>query len=395
MVDRAIIITEADRGLLLASDAEGNRAPVVARSRGGFNLPIKSLSPSETAIKHALRERRCFIQKDIELAAESVKQAASIVNQQLRSVIALPLYAHAESDSFDTTNIFSSSSLLGLLYLDSRKPAAFSGLGTQVLDALAIEAASVMDNARMMERERRQIEQNLTVAREIQQRLLPKGFKQYDFLDVSGINESCYSVGGDYFDVVELEAGRAAFVIADVSGKGLSAALLTAMLQGGFSGITLTPEPTRRVNHFNQYVWTRSEPHNYATVLLGVMDETGSAESINAHSALLLRGTEVAAPFQSDFFPVGLFPEAEFTSQSAQLKPGDTIVMFTDGINEATDVHDEEFGMDRLSEVVRSNAGESAEVLQNAFLAVVTRFCRGAQQGDDMTLLIVRYLGQS
>jgi sigma-B regulation protein RsbU (phosphoserine phosphatase) len=182
-----------------------------------------------------------------------------------------------------------------------------------------------------------------------------------------------------------------------VSGKGLSAALLTAMLQGGFSGITLTPEPTRLVNHFNQYVWTRSEPHNYATVLLGVVDETGSAEFINAghHSALLLRGTDVTAPFQSDCFPVGLFPEAEFTSQSAQLEPGDTLVMFTDGINEATDVHEEEFGMDRLSEVVRSNAGESAEVLQNAILAAVTRFCRGAQQGDDMTLLIVRYLGKS
>ncbi len=211
MVDRAILITEADRGLLLASDGEGKREPVVARSRGGFNLPVKSLAPSETAIKHALRERRGFIQKDIELADESVKQAASIVNQQLRSVIAIPLYAHAESDASDTTNISSGSSLLGLLYLDSRKPAAFSGLGSQILDALAIEAASVMDNARLMERERerRQIEQDLTVAREIQQRLLPKGFKQIDFLDVSGLNESCYSVGGDYFDVVELAPEQA------------------------------------------------------------------------------------------------------------------------------------------------------------------------------------------
>ena len=398
MVDRAIMITEADRGLLLASDADGQREPVVARNRGGFNLPVKSVSPSETAINRALRERRGFIQKDIELADESVKNAASIVNQNLRSVIAIPLYAHAANAAADTTNISSGSSLLGLLYLDSRKPAAFSGLGTQVLDALAIEAASVMDNARMMERERErlQIEQDLTVAREIQQRLLPKGFKQYGFLDVSGLNQSCYSVGGDYFDVVELGAGRAAFVVADVSGKGLSAALLTAMLQGGFSGLTLTPDPTRLVNHFNQYVWTRSEPHHYATVFLCVMDDNGRAEFINAghHSALLLRRTEVTAPFESECFPVSLFPEVEFRSRSAHLEPGDTLVMFTDGINEATDVHDEEFGMERLSEVVRSNAGQSAEVLQASILEAVTSFCRGAQQGDDMTLLIVRYLGK-
>ncbi len=399
MVDRAILITEADRGLLLASDAEGKREPVVARNRGGFNLPVKSVSPSGTAIKRALRERRGFIQKDIEQAEESVKHAASIVNQQLRSVIAIPLYAHVDTDASDTTNISLGSSLLGLLYLDRRKPAAFSSLGTQILDALAIEAASVMDNARMMERERerRQIEQDLTVAREIQQRLLPKSFKQYGFLDVSGLNESCYSVGGDYFDVVELEAGRAAFVIADVSGKGLSAALLTAMLQGGFSGISLTPDPTRLINHFNRYVWTRSEPQHYATVLLGVMDEDGRAEFINAghHSALLLRGTELTSPFESECFPVGLFPEADFSSRSAQLEPGDTLVMFTDGISEAIDVHDEEFGMDRLSEVVRSSAGQSAEVLRNSIFEAVTAFCQGAHQADDMTLLIVRYLGKS
>ena len=242
-----------------------------------------------------------------------------------------------------------------------------------------------MDNARMMERERErlQIEQDLTVAREIQQRLLPKGFKQYGFLDVSGLNQSCYSVGGDYFDVVELGAGRAAFVVADVSGKGLSAALLTAMLQGGFSGLTLTPDPTRLVNHFNQYVWTRSEPHHYATVFLCVMDDNGRAEFINAghHSALLLRRTEVTAPFESECFPVGLFPEAEFRSRSAHLEPGDTLVMFTDGINEATDVHDEEFGMERLSEVVRSNAGQSAEVLQASILEAVTSFCRARPAG--------------
>ncbi len=100
------------------------------------------------------------------------------------------------------------------------------------------------------------------------------------------------------------------------------------------------------------------------------------------------------APFESECFPVGLFPQAEFTSQSAQLEPGDTLVMFTDGINEATDVNDEEFGMERLSEVVRSNASQSAEVIQNSILEAVTGFCRGAQQGDDMTLLIVRYMGK-
>ncbi len=396
MVDRAITITGADRGSLLALDEEEELGPLIARSHGGFNLPVTSISASKTAIDHALSERHGFIQQDIEFADDSVKHAESIVNQQLRAVIAIPLYAHTHIDSSETTNVSSGGSLLGILYLDSRKPAAFSGLETQILDALAIEAASVMDNARMMERERerQQIEQDLAVARGIQQRLLPKGFKQYGFLDVSGLNEPCYSVGGDYFDVVELRPGRAAFVIADVSGKGTAAALLTAMLQGGFSGITLMPDLTRLVNNINQYVWTRSEPQHYATVFLGVMDEEGQGEFINAghHSALLLRGTEITAPFQSECFPIGLFSEAEFSSRSAKLEPGDALVMFTDGINEATDVHGEEFGMDRLTEVVRSNAGGSAETLQTSILDAVRGFSHGAEQADDMTLLVVRYI---
>ena len=88
--------------------------------------------------------------------------------------------------------------------------------------------------------------------------------------------------------------------------------------------------------------------------------------------------------FRRSVFPIGLFPEAEFPSRSMRFEPGDSLVMFTDGINEATDIHGEEFGMDRLSEVVRSNAGGSAETLQRSILEAVTEFCHGAEQADDM-----------
>ena len=261
MVDRAIAVTEADRGLLFEADSEGNLEPFVARRRGGFTLPPATVVPSQTAIEHALDQRRSFIEVDLNLADESVREAASIVNQQLRSIIAVPLYSLARMDSIDSTSISSGDSLLGLLYMDSRRPAAFSGLGMQVLDALAIEASSVIDNAHMVkiELERRQMEQELGTAREIQRHLLPSELKNFTFLEAAGINESCYMVGGDYFDLVELEQGRTAFVIADVAGKGLAAALLTAMLQGGFSGIALAQDPIQLISNFNEYVWARSD----------------------------------------------------------------------------------------------------------------------------------------
>ena len=174
MVDRALAVTEADRGLLFSADSESGLKPLVARRRGGFNLPPRTVVPSQTAIEHALDHRRSFIEVDVNLADDSVRQAASIVNQQLRSVIAVPLYSLARVHSMESTGVTTGQSLLGLLYMDSRRPAAFSGLGMQVLDALAIEASSVLDHARMVtiEKERRQMEQDLSIAREIQRNLV-------------------------------------------------------------------------------------------------------------------------------------------------------------------------------------------------------------------------------
>jgi len=397
MVDRAITVTEADRGVLLQAGDDGELTPLVARRRGGFNLPQKSVVPSQTAIDHALSDHRGFIERDVNLADDSVRQAQSIVNQQLRSVIAIPLYSLARVHSMESTSVSPGGSLLGLIYLESRRPAAFSGLGRQILDALAIEAASVIDNARMvvLERERRQMEQDLDIARDIQQRLLPKELNQFSYLEVSGINESCYSVGGDYYDLVDLGDSRAAFVIADIAGKGLSAALLTAMLQGGFAGMSLAPDLTRLVTHFNRYIWSRSEANRYATVFMGTVDDQGRFEVINAghHSALLLRAGKVDSPFLPDCFPIGMFPDAEFVTSSTRLQVGDTLVMFTDGINEAVDTSGEEFGMERLCDVVLAHGNGPLTELQNMILSAVQKFAEGAEQADDMTLLLMRYTG--
>ena len=394
MVDQAITITAADRGALLEADPQGGLAPLVARKAGGMNVALGSWAPSRTAIDQALRDGRAFVEQDMSLAGDSLKTAASIVDQQLQSVMAIPLYSRIRTAEPASAAV---GALLGLLYLDSRHPAAFRGLGRQVLDALAIEAASVIDNARMVERERqrRQMEQDLSIARGIQQRLVPREFRRYGFIEITGVNQSCHSVGGDYFDLVELEPGRVAFVIADVAGKGLAAALLTAMLQGGFAGITLTPDPTRLVSHLNRYVWGRSEPNRFATAFIGVLDRTGRLTYINAGHlpGLLIRGSDLIAKLGSRSFPIGMFHDAVFAPDESVLLPGDTLVMFTDGINEATNTQGEEFGMDRLAGIVREAGPAPVEDIRNAVMSAVSRFTLGEEPADDMTLLIVRYAG--
>ena len=151
------------------------------------------------------------------------------------------------------------------------------------------------------------------------------------------------------------------------------------------------------ITHFNRYIWQRSEPNRYATVFIGLLDERGRFDFINAghHSALLVRNGDVDEPFQAESFPVGLFPDAEFETRTSQLERGDTLVMFTDGINEAVNEAREEFGAERLREVVHANAKASVKEIQVSILKAVSDFVRGADQADDMTLLILRYTGSS
>lgn len=395
MVDQAIAITAAERGALLEADDTGRLKMLLARGAGGTIVDIGSWIPSQTAIDHALAEAKAFIELDLDQAGEAVRTANSIVNQRLRSVIAIPLYSRIRAAEGESR---SSGPLLGVLYLDSRQPAAFRGLGRRVLDALALEAAGVIDNARMMarERERRQMEQDLAIARNIQQRLLPKDFRRYGAFEIRGTNLPCHSVGGDYFDVVEPEPGRIAFVVADVTGKGLPAALLTAMVQGGFAGITLAPDLSRLVTHVNRYVWGRSEANRFATAFVGLLSDDGTLDYINAGHlpGLLMNGSGSARRLESGTVPIGVFPDTRFTTERIRLAPGDLLAVFTDGLTEAADSAHEEFGMNRLIAVLAKHRELPVTELPEAVLAEVAAFTGGAVPDDDITLLVVRYTGQ-
>ena len=236
MLDHAISVSHADRGLLLEPDASGALHVHQARSNKGENLAPETLNPSQTAINQAISKQSSVITEDLNLAGLDLKGAASIVVQGLRAVVAIPLYASSRSTA-DTGAENERGQLLGLIYLDSRRRAAFSALDRQILDALAVQAASIMDNARLVERERerQRLEQELSIARTIQQALLPHGLTDFPHLAVTGVHYPCHEVGGDYFDVVQVSEDRTAILIADVSGKGLGAALLTTMLQGALS----------------------------------------------------------------------------------------------------------------------------------------------------------------
>jgi sigma-B regulation protein RsbU (phosphoserine phosphatase) len=212
---------------------------------------------------------------------------------------------------------------------------------------------------------------------------------------VTGVQLPCHAVGGDYFDVFPIDDDHTAILIADVSGKGLGAALLATMIHGALSGMAIGADPARLFNHLNRFLCEHAEVGRYATMFFGVIHSDGTLEFIKAGhpSPLILRGGEVSDLYYGGSFPVGLLPDATFTSSTVKLQLGDTLVLFSDGITEAEDPEENLFGVPRLREVLMGQQSAPLDHLQKLVLESVERFTAGASQSDDMTLLVVHYRG--
>jgi sigma-B regulation protein RsbU (phosphoserine phosphatase) len=396
MVDQAINLTDADRGLLLEPSEDGVTRVRVARQRGGVTLPSEGLEPSKTAIRASLEQKRGVVTEDVNLADQNLQAAHSVIAQRLRAVVVIPLFAMGERSDGDPESV-QPGQLLGVLYMDSRKPAAFSKLERKILDTLAAEAAIVMENARLvvLERERERLEREIGIARDIQRALLPAEFHRYPYLEVTGSNQSCLEVGGDYYDLFNIGPENIAFVLADVSGKGLGAALMTTMLQGALSATTFGQHPAETFAHINGFLCDHAQVERYATMFFGTLTSNGRLEYINAGhpSPVLVRDGKVETPFPAACCPVGLIPDTIFTSTVVTLEPGDTLILFSDGVSEMLDPEQNEYGVERLRQAVAAAAAAPLADLQEAILDSVRQFARGARQADDVTLLLLRYTG--
>jgi serine phosphatase RsbU (regulator of sigma subunit) len=394
MLDHAISITKAESGLLLEPDGAGVMKPLLARNSSGESLALEHLSHNQAALERALEQKSASFSSDVPHFGALPGNGEGNGHPHLRSIVVTPLLASSASDS-EASGGDARGELLGAIYLHSRHSSAFSELDCQILDALGCEASSILGNARHLqrERERRLLEHELSIARNIQQALLPKGFRDFLHLTITGANYPCIAVGGDYYDVYPVSDDRTAVLIADVSGHGLGAAMLTTMLQGALTGMRLVEDPVRVFNQINQLLCGHSEVGKYATMFFSILGSDGTLEYIKAGhpSPLLLRRGEISELYTEGSFPVGLIAEAEFSAASVQLEPEDTLILFSDGVTEAEDPDGNEFGVDRLREVLAGHENDSLDQLKKLVLEAVDRFARGAAQLDDITVLVVRY----
>jgi serine phosphatase RsbU (regulator of sigma subunit)/CHASE2 domain-containing sensor protein len=244
--------------------------------------------------------------------------------------------------------------------------------------------------------ENERVQKELATARETQERFLPDEIPQVEGLDVWGTNVSSLAVSGDYFDVIDLGGGKPLiFTIADVSGKGLPAALLMSNVQAGlhchaFQGdfdLKLTAENLNRLVHRN------TDPGKFVTLFLGAVDkETHLLRYVRAghdNPILVSRDGDVRQ-LEEGSFVLGFIPEAEYDVAEVQLSDGDVLCLYTDGVTEARSPADQEFELDGVIRVVTEHRAESAKEIGRALLAGVRAFSQLERQADDVTLIVIK-----
>lgn len=394
IVDAAIEMTSAERGFLMLKNEAGELEFKVARDRSRNSLPGNRFAMSRSVAQKAVRQNRSVIIND-RSEGSSVSTAESMVNLDLRSIICIPLHRFRFSERIGATSLHKRE-VMGVLYVDSRVVrGALSSASIQLLESLSFEAAKCLDSVRLMgeEKEKQKLEHELAMAREVQSALLPTIFRQFDGFEVAARSIPCREVGGDFYDLIALEDGRVAFVLGDVSGKGISAALLAAMAQGGTQtqlsiGLTLA----EAITNLNRLIVQKSTGNRFITLFCGMLDREGNFSYVNAghNPPILARSNGRVELLSTKSLVLGAFDFAEYEPKYTSVRAGDAIVMFTDGVTEAVNGSSEMFGDERLEQLVRTSVASSAERMRDRILEEVLAFTRGLPQGDDITLLAVK-----
>jgi len=399
VVDTALAITGAERGFLLLRGAHSLETRV-ARHRKGHKLHDSDLRVPREVIHRALQHRRELLSMNFDpLGAGETKPQNSIADLELRSVICVPLVRIRAGQGDATSVLATGSETVGVLYMDSRIAAAdLAGGNRELLQTLAIEASTVLENARLLieERAKHQMEEELHLARTIQQSLLPRSLPSEGWMCAAGSSVASREVGGDYYDVTQVTPDCWSAVVADVSGKGVSSALLASLLQGALIAASEHPEAmVGRMERLNRFLLGRTGGEKYATVFYALLNSDGRLHYVNAAHCppLIVRSGGSLEELDTTGMPVGLLDGAEFPAVECRLAPGDKVVIYTDGVTEAQNVNGGFFGKKRLREIALARGSDSCAAIHDAIQEAVAAFTEGAAQSDDITLLVLEYRG--
>ena len=394
VLDAAIDVAGAERGFIMLSNNGSPLEMKLARAKGRITLPGTGFNTSRKIPEEVFATGELKIVADL-LDGDLANVHMGTVALGIRHVACIPLRMVRYLDRADMA---SETKNIGVLYLDSREKGSLLAPHTRTaLDTLATEAGVAIENARLYREtlDKARLEHELKIAAEIQKALLPEGNHDGPFFRASGSSVQARSIGGDFFDLIDMPDGGFGFLVGDVAGKGPAAALLTAKILGIFSAFaSVGDDPAQTVDHINKVLTRRQIDARYATLLYGQLQPNGKLMFCNGgQNPPLVYGVGGLRRIEAGGMPVGLFESAPYANDSVELQPGDTMILYSDGVTEAHNVAGDEFGEERMVEVLKAFHKEPATVVLDKLIDAVKVFATGAEQYDDVTALVVQYTG--
>jgi sigma-B regulation protein RsbU (phosphoserine phosphatase) len=366
LVEYALRLTGAERGFVFLGETVPMFTLECGRTKDGVSIDDHS-KISRSIVRDAAESGSEFILGDATGQGKDLGRE-SVIAHELRSVIAIPLRRR------------NSEKLLGLLYLDSRLQACnLSSVSKEILHAIATEAATLVENAAMLQAEQAAslLRKEMEIASSIQQRLVLRELPKFGYAQLSAKTVQCTEVGGDFYDVIPVK---------DVSGKGMSSALLASIIQGMmYAQLTSGASLVDTVQSVNSFLCDRVSGEKYVTLVVLLYSASGEVELVNAGHVLPIvcgRGKQMRSIPDGDV-PAGLIPHATFHAVRFDVDVNERIVLISDGISEAENRAEKEFGTEELEQHL-SHCGPIHEIF-----TAVNVFCEGALPHDDRTMLTI------
>lgn len=384
-MDAVIQLTKAERGVLLIADDEtGELAVRVAHGVSGETLQGGD-AYSTTVVNQVIETRQALLTNNA-MFDDRYQAGQSIIMRGLRAILCAPMLVKDR--------------LVGVVYVDTAmRSGTFSEGDRDLLMAVAGQAGTAIENARLygVAVEKGRLERELQMAREIQSALIPSRLPRFAGYDLAATWQAAREMAGDFYDLFPLVDGTLGVVIADVSDKGAAAALFMAVSRSfirsyAYAGLS----PVQTLSQANDLIVEDSDSGMFVTVYYSVFEPGGRCWNVNAgHNPPLHYRS---ADHQVSLLPrggraIGWFKDNPLEAQSLQLKPGDVLVYYTDGLSEALNAEDEEYGVSRLQQAILQEANGSAAAVRDHILEDVNRFCGDVPLFDDLTLVVVRYTG--
>jgi len=381
----ALKISGAERSFIMTRKGESFGYAAGFDSKG-HSLLESHFHTSRSVVRDvAINDRPLFMVEGIH---GDFAEQASIVNQNLRAIACLPLRGIPTGGD--------SPVILGILYLDSTKAMhSLSGLDERILNKLAVEAGTLLERVETIKsiEQRKTLERDLALAEETQRSLLPREIPILDYVSLVPFSRPTHYVGGDFYDFEVMESGELIASLADVSGKGVAASLLSSMLLGCLQlQLRTGSSPQQTLSRLNKFLSEKSSG-KFVTMFVYSLRPDGNGEFISAghNPGYVYRAMKnEIEELHSNSLILGAFDFAEFTATPFELHRGDILLIYSDGLTEAEDPSGQMFGEERVKEILLREGVLGAKQVHQVLLSVIQEFTHGRAQTDDMTFVIAQ-----